>query len=90
MKPPAVDTWFTISEWGYDRRTDAVVRSTERLRRASDRPGKSDKVWDWVVGRKGLRDALGTAQNQSGARAAIRKVVRGLPSKEGWPGAGVE
>ena len=82
---PAVSHWWTVHEWGVDIRTGAVVVLKERPRRSGDRPGKLDVVWDWrVVGKSGLRTE-GTAQNQKGARAAARKIIRGMPDKEAEP-----
>jgi hypothetical protein len=83
----AFDYWFTTSEWGSDHRTGALGGSRERARRPEDRPGKADTVWDWAV--QSPRDAngdrttlaRGTAQNQAGARRAMREVVRELPDK---------
>ena len=75
----AVDYWFTIREWGADRRTGAIVECEERLRRSGDRPGKGSTVWDWKVTRKGIWITSGTAQNQQGARRAARRIIRELP-----------
>jgi len=79
----AIDFWFTSSEWGTDRRTGTAARLTERERRPGDRPGKNGFVWDWLVyERGGLTLARGVAQNQKGARRAVREFIRTLPDKE--------
>lgn len=54
--------------------------SYQRPRTEADRPGKEATVWDWRV--IGDHPGEGTAQNQLGARAAIRKFVRALPDAE--------
>lgn len=81
-KRRAVEYWFTVEEWGTDKRTGAVVRCRERLRRAGDRPGASDTVWGWQVVVEDRIVTSGTAQNQGGARAAIRRCVFLLPDRK--------
>lgn len=78
----AIRYWFTVEETGYDPRTGTSARSRERHRDSRDKPGKELTVWDWSVARNHNRLGAGTAQNQKGARAAIRKLVRALPDKD--------
>lgn len=84
---PAIGHWWTTQEWGMDARSGAVAYLRERQRRETDRVGKDTHVWDWRVV---YIDRLikcadvshdGTAQNQLGARAAVRKFIRALPDK---------
>lgn len=80
-----VDYWFTVEEWGKDVRTGAIGHCRERLRRSGDKPGASDRVWGWQVTVEHQHHvhhvANGVAQNQKGARAAIRRCVRLLPAE---------
>lgn len=83
MKPVhAIDYWFTLSEWGTDGRTGAIVVLKERERRRGDRPGKRTTVWEWTVYVRKSKLIEGHAQNQGGARRAVREIVRALPDKE--------
>jgi hypothetical protein len=76
-----VPHWHTVEEWGYDAPTGAIVRVRERLRRAGDRPGKSDTVWGWQVQVNQAMLASGTTNSQQGARAAIRRFLVTLPNR---------
>ncbi len=83
VKPvQAIDHWFTLSEWGTDGRTGAIVTLKERDRRSGDRPGKSTTVWEWTVYVRRAPLKQGHAQNQGGARRAVREIVRALPDQE--------
>ena len=86
-KVPAVEHWWTVSEWGADRRTGARVYNIERPRRDGD-PGKHYTVWDWRVYLGNEIKGDGTARDQGASRAAIRKVVRALPDKVITPSCG--
>lgn len=78
----AISHWWTTGEWGFDSRSGAVAKLTERPRCPSDRPGKHRDVWEWKVFVERQRVDSGVAQSQSGARAAVRKVIRALPDKD--------
>jgi hypothetical protein len=82
---PAFDYWFTTAEWGSDRRTGTFAFLVERRRKPEDRPGKASTVWNWVVvNSKGGDIVRGVAQNQRGARSAVREFVRTLPDVAGY------
>jgi hypothetical protein len=83
---PAFDYWFTTAEWGSDRRTGTFAVLVERQRQHGDRPGKEKTVWDWSVcwSSDGVRLASGVAQNQKGARRAVREFVRTLSDVAGY------
>jgi len=80
---PAFGYWFTTAEWGSDRRTGTFAFLVERQRKPEDRPGKASTVWSWsVVGGDGVTVTRGVAQNQGGARRAVRDIVRAMPDVE--------
>jgi len=79
----AISHWYTTSEWGYDCRTGAQAYLRERGRELSDRPGKERSVWSWyVIDVNSKVTARGVAQNQQGARRAVRQHIRTLPDKK--------
>jgi len=63
--------WWTVEEWGRDKRTATIARIREKQR----------DEWRWfvfdAVGSKLLKE--GTSTSQKGARAACRRFVRKLP-----------
>ena len=75
----AISHWWTTAEWGWDARTDALAVLRERPRQPEDKPGKEKTVWRWSVTVSNEFRAAGVSQNQRGARAAVRKIIRRRP-----------
>ena len=66
-----MDYWFTIEEWGADKRTGAIAHIRERLLVPGDiLLGKNDRVWAWKVQVDLKVYGNGISTKQSGARVA--------------------
>jgi len=76
----AIDHYWTIQEWGVDRRTGTLALLAER------EEDVENPRWDWRIGEvaedgKELL-AKGTSRNQTAARLAVERFIRKLPDKE--------